>query len=67
MHHFRMRARLLFLQVMLSQRRVHPKTDDINPSIWAVYTRNNKLPYTLNSTLDIQWQPKIPWRLISGT
>ncbi len=24
----------------------------------AVYDRNNKLPYTINSTLDIQWQPR---------
>ena len=24
----------------------------------ASYARNNKLPYTLNSTLDIQWQPR---------
>jgi hypothetical protein len=25
---------------------------------FAVYNRNNKLPYTLNQTLDIQWQPR---------
>ena len=25
---------------------------------FAVYNRKNKLPYTLNQTLDIQWQPK---------
>ena len=25
---------------------------------FAVYNRNNKLPYTLNETLDIQWQPR---------
>lgn len=25
---------------------------------FAVYNRNNKLPYTMNQTLDIQWQPR---------
>ena len=25
---------------------------------WAPTQRNNKLPYTMNSTLDIQWQPR---------
>jgi hypothetical protein len=25
---------------------------------FAVYNRNNKLPYTINDTLDIQWQPR---------
>jgi hypothetical protein len=25
---------------------------------FAVYDRNNKLPYTMNQTLDIQWQPR---------
>jgi hypothetical protein len=25
---------------------------------FAVYNRNNKLPYTINNTLDIQWQPR---------
>ncbi|HWZ57000.1 MAG TPA: TonB-dependent receptor [Verrucomicrobiae bacterium] len=28
------------------------------PFYLAVYNRNNKLPYTMNSTLDIQWQPR---------
>jgi len=28
------------------------------PFYLGVYNRNNKLPYTLNSTLDIQWQPR---------
>jgi hypothetical protein len=28
------------------------------PFYLGVYARNNKLPYTLNSTLDIQWQPR---------
>ena len=30
----------------------------IIPFYLAVYARNNKLPYTMNSTLDIQWQPR---------
>ena len=25
---------------------------------FAVYNRNNKLPYTINNSLDIQWQPR---------
>ena len=25
---------------------------------FAVYNRDNKLPYTMNQTLDIQWQPR---------
>jgi Carboxypeptidase regulatory-like domain/TonB dependent receptor len=25
---------------------------------FGVYNRNNKLPYTLNQTLDVQWQPR---------
>jgi Carboxypeptidase regulatory-like domain len=25
---------------------------------FAVYNRNNKLPYSINNTLDIQWQPR---------
>jgi len=25
---------------------------------FAVYNRNNKLPYTINNTFDIQWQPR---------
>jgi hypothetical protein len=28
------------------------------PFYLGVYARNNTLPYTLNSTLDIQWQPR---------
>jgi hypothetical protein len=28
------------------------------PFYLASYARNNKLPYTMNSTLDIQWQPR---------
>jgi Carboxypeptidase regulatory-like domain len=28
------------------------------PFYLGVYARNNKLPYTMNSTLDIQWQPR---------
>ena len=28
------------------------------PFYLADYARNNKLPYTMNSTLDIQWQPR---------
>jgi Carboxypeptidase regulatory-like domain/TonB dependent receptor len=28
------------------------------PFYLAVYNRNNKLPYTMNATLDIQWQPR---------
>lgn len=28
------------------------------PFYLGVYGRNNKLPYTMNSTLDIQWQPR---------
>ncbi len=30
----------------------------IRPFYLGVYNRNNKLPYTMNSTLDIQWQPR---------
>ncbi len=28
------------------------------PFYFAAYARNNKLPYTMNSSLDIQWQPR---------
>jgi hypothetical protein len=28
------------------------------PFYLAAYARNNKLPYTMNTTLDIQWQPR---------
>jgi hypothetical protein len=28
------------------------------PFYLGVYARNNKLPYTMNATLDIQWQPR---------
>lgn len=33
-------------------------TSNPNPFYLGVYARNNKLPYTMNSTLDIQWQPR---------
>src|SRR6202044_1996897 len=35
-----------------------PNTNNGEPFFLAFYQRNNKLPYTLNSTLDIQWQPR---------
>jgi hypothetical protein len=35
-----------------------PNSTNPNPFYLGVYSRNNKLPYTLNSTLDIQWQPR---------
>ncbi|HTR48943.1 MAG TPA: TonB-dependent receptor [Verrucomicrobiae bacterium] len=39
-----------------------PTAGDIEEGIplfsFAVYNRKNKLPYTLNQTLDIQWQPR---------
>jgi hypothetical protein len=35
-----------------------PNTSNITPFYLGVYARNNKLPYTMNSTLDIQWQPR---------
>jgi hypothetical protein len=39
-----------------------PSSTDIEsgciPFYLGVYARNNKLPYTMNSTLDIQWQPR---------
>ena len=35
-----------------------PNTANPNPFYLGVYARGNKLPYTLNSTLDIQWQPR---------
>jgi hypothetical protein len=28
------------------------------PFYLGVYARNNKLPYTMNATLDVQWQPR---------
>jgi hypothetical protein len=28
------------------------------PFYLATYARNNKLPYTMNSTIDVQWQPR---------
>ena len=28
------------------------------PFYLAAYARNNKLPYTMNTTLDVQWQPR---------
>jgi hypothetical protein len=33
-------------------------TSNPTPFYLGVYARNNKLPYTMNSTLDIQWQPR---------
>jgi hypothetical protein len=35
-----------------------PSNTNPTPLYLGVYGRNNKLPYTLNSTLDIQWQPR---------
>jgi Carboxypeptidase regulatory-like domain len=35
-----------------------PNTNNAEPFFLADYQRTNKLPYTLNSTLDIQWQPR---------
>ena len=35
-------------------------TNTLNPTPFylGAYARDNKLPYTMNSTLDIQWQPR---------
>jgi hypothetical protein len=33
-------------------------TSNATPLYLGVYGRNNKLPYTMNATLDIQWQPR---------
>ncbi len=33
-------------------------TSNPTPFFLGVYGRNNKLPYTMNTTLDIQWQPR---------
>src|SRR5579862_6568929 len=33
-------------------------TSNPTPLYLGFYARNNKLPYTMNSTLDIQWQPR---------
>ena len=35
-----------------------PNLANPNPFYLGVYARDNKLPYTMNSTLDIQWQPR---------
>ena len=35
-----------------------PNTPDPTPFYLGAYQRGNKLPYTMNSTLDIQWQPR---------
>jgi carboxypeptidase family protein len=39
-----------------------PNANDIETGIplfsFAVYNRANKLPYTMNETLDVQWQPR---------
>jgi len=35
-----------------------PNTSNPTPFFLADYARNNKLPYTMNTTLDIQWQPR---------
>jgi hypothetical protein len=32
--------------------------NDSTPFYLGAYARNNKLPYSMNSTLDIQWQPR---------
>ena len=34
-----------------------PSTSNPTPFFLGTYARNNKLPYTMNTTLDIQWQP----------
>jgi hypothetical protein len=33
---------------------------------FATYNRSNKLPYTINQTLDIQWQPRNDWMFEVG-
>jgi hypothetical protein len=33
-------------------------SDGVQPFIFGVYNRANKLPYTMNQTLDVQWQPR---------
>ncbi len=35
-----------------------PSSSSPPPFFLGTYARNNKLPYTMNSTLDIQWQPR---------
>jgi hypothetical protein len=35
-----------------------PNTSNPTPFYLGAYARENKLPYTMNSTLDIQWQPR---------
>ncbi len=35
-----------------------PSTANATPFYMADYARNNSLPYTMNATLDIQWQPR---------
>jgi hypothetical protein len=35
-----------------------PSTSNPTPFYMGPYARGNKLPYTMNSTLDIQWQPR---------
>ena len=35
-----------------------PNNANATPFYLADYARNNKLPYTMNTTLDIQWQPR---------
>jgi len=35
-----------------------PNTANPTPFFLGAYRRDNKLPYTMNSTLDIQWQPR---------
>ncbi len=37
------------------------------PISLGVYDRANKLPYTINYTLDIQWQPRTDWPSKSAT
>jgi hypothetical protein len=36
----------------------NPNVSNNTPLYLGAYARNNKLPYTMNTTLDIQWQPR---------
>jgi hypothetical protein len=35
-----------------------PSNSNPTPFYLGIYDRNNKLPYTMNTTLDLQWQPR---------
>jgi hypothetical protein len=35
-----------------------PRRTATSPFYLAAYARNNKLPYTMNTSLDVQWQPR---------